>query len=452
MQGLLTAGWQVTLGCTAAVNRFTQEVAEMSAGGDQVVGGVSVQQIALNDDRFDAWITALNPQVVIFDRFMVEEQFGWRVRASCPEALTVLDTQDLHFLRAARQRASQGEARSLQAVRAQVLEDLGRGAWSEAVIRELSAIHRCDGALVISDVERALLQDHLQVAGGKRLLLVRFHYERPSGAVGPLWGGSGGSERQHFLMVGNFRHPPNLDGFFWLQREIWPRIRAQISDAQVHIYGAYPPKEVMKAHDASQGFFVHGPKEDLTSQWQNSRVNLAPLRFGAGIKGKIADGWAHGLPAVATPLAAEGMHEALPFGGVVVWEQEGAAASADSARAFAASAVRLYQNDCEWQAAGRACSHLMEQLYDQERFRPVWQAWVQQALAQKEQWRRENRMGQLLNYHRNESKRYLSRWIMLKNLQQASSVDLSADLSETAQKGEPKIPSAAGEGEGQACG
>ena len=108
--------------------------------------------ITLNDSSFDQWIAALQPDVVLFDRFMLEEQFGWRVEAACPQALRLLDSEDLHCLRAARQQA-------FHAGRAMTPADL----TSELALREIAAILRVDLTLTISLAEMRLLQQHYQI-------------------------------------------------------------------------------------------------------------------------------------------------------------------------------------------------------------------------------------------------------------------------------------------------
>src|SRR5210317_758099 len=92
----LEEGYDITFASTA-------NASERSVSLDHL--GISVQEIHLNQTTFDTFIADLNPSVVMYDRFMTEEQFGWRVAECCPEALRILDTEDLHFLRKAREEA-----------------------------------------------------------------------------------------------------------------------------------------------------------------------------------------------------------------------------------------------------------------------------------------------------------------------------------------------------------
>jgi glycosyltransferase involved in cell wall biosynthesis len=144
--------------------------------------------------------------------------------------------------------------------------------------------------------------------------------------------------RNGLLFVGSYRHPPNVDAALWLAREILPQVRAQLPDVVLHLVGADAPDEVL-ALGQLPGVSFHGFVADLLPLLEGARVGVAPLRYGAGVKGKVNQSLAHGQPMVATVCAVEGMH--LVDGQDVL--------VADQADAFAQAVVRLYQDPALWQ-------------------------------------------------------------------------------------------------------
>src|SRR4051812_23220194 len=151
-------------------------------------------------------------------------------------------------------------------------------------------------------------------------------------------------------MIGNFRHPPNPDGIRWLKARIWPRIRAALPGAEVHIYGAYPSREMMELDAPADGFRVRGPVASAVETLEKYRVALAPLRFGAGIKGKILDAWAAGTPVVTTPIGAEGMMANDAPEGAIAGDEE----------AFARAAIRLHTEGPAWTEASRQGRRILD--------------------------------------------------------------------------------------------
>lgn len=345
--------------------------------------GIETFGVEANDSRFDEWIATADFDIIVFDRFVIEEQFGWRVQDSSPRSMRVLDTQDLHFLRRARHEATQS--------------GLPLNWVGEDLYRELAAIYRCDLTLVISDFELGLLKRELHVPDE---LLTYFTLGYPAPEPSPEF-----SERQGFAVIGNFRHPPNADGTLWLKKEIWPRIRAKLPSAQVHVYGAYPPKEMMNLNSRAEGFFVEGPVEDARTTLAKHRVNLAPLRFGAGIKGKIADGWRAGAPVVATPIGAEGMTLDQAFGGAI----------AETPEEFAARAVELHENSNLWLDARRKGHEILEAKFSEQKNSSILIQTLEQTRADLSERRKRNITGGMLNYHLLRSTKYFSRWIETKN-------------------------------------
>jgi hypothetical protein len=442
------AGWEVHYSTPSKENAFSQALQAR---------GVLCSVRPPNDTSFDVWVGALRPDVVIFDRFVTEERFGHRVAAHSPGSVRVLDTQDLHFLRQQRQKAvaeldiytasggiSGGSAPSL----AGVFDGSGVSLVCDAALREVAAALRCDLTLLISDFERGLLEGPPFSVPPELLHVSRLQYRRRGGSTAPApapasvpvpapapitapitapapvpapapdttgtgVAGLSFAERRHFVMIGNFRHAPNMDAVLWMQREIWPQLRALVSgggggggeDAQLHIYGAYPPREAMALSSAADGFLVKGPVKDHLRMLGKYRVNLAPLRFGAGIKGKISDGWWSGTPCVATPVGAEGMTGGLPFGGAV----------SGSAAGLAAAAAALYLDPGQWEAAqGRGCV-LMDALYQEDALSEDLLRRIEQTAADLGGVRARNFYGAMLCHHMHRSDKYFSQWIEAKN-------------------------------------
>ena len=257
--------------------------------------GIHTARLMPNDSAFDSYISSFKPQIVCFDRFMIEEQFSWRVREHAPEALRVLDTVDLHSLRRGRQQS----IRSGDSSHSMSLTD--------DTLRELASIYRSDLSLIISRAEAALLTDKLGVPSSL-LEVTGFFYP----AAPPF---CGWEERKNLVFIGNGLHEPNLDAVRLLKHTLWRPIRAALADrglkdVELHVYGAYLPQEIMQFDNPRERFRVMGKAGDVYETLQRYRCTLAPLRFGAGLKGKVSDGWMVGTPCVATPIAAEGMvHE-----------------------------------------------------------------------------------------------------------------------------------------------
>jgi glycosyltransferase involved in cell wall biosynthesis len=146
----------------------------------------------------------------------------------------------------------------------------------------------------------------------------------------------GFDERRDLYFVGGFQHPPNVDAVLWFVREVWPRVAAALPDARFHVVGSRTPDAI--AALAGERVVICGQVSDMTPFLDGCRLTVAPLRYGAGVKGKVNHAMAHGQPVVATTIAVEGMH-ARPGEDVLV---------ADDAAAFAAAVVRAYSDPALW--------------------------------------------------------------------------------------------------------
>lgn len=375
--------------------------------------GVATVKIGPNDSEFDRIVREFAPDVVVFDRFMLEEQFGWRVAEAAPGALRILDTIDLHFLRRIRgewlkavvpsEGASVSDSDFTRISRS--LEGIDTGDAE----RELAAIFRSDLTLILSRFEDRLLRDRFRV-DESLVHFMGFSYPSPDFAAWRTF-----ADRKHFATIGNFRHLPNRDSTFWLARVLWPRIRAGLAaaghvDAELHLFGAYPPKEIMALDSPKTGFRVFGPAGNAIETLRSYRACLAPIRFGAGIKGKIADAWAAGIPVVTTPIGAEGMEarEGESFAGSV----------AETETDFVRDAVEIYGDEARGAGLRDAGAAALRTLYSATENRRAFleriDAWVDspELLAAH---RRRNFVGRILRNEAHGRTKYLSKWIEEKN-------------------------------------
>lgn len=241
-----------------------------------------------------------------------------------PQARTVFDTVDLHYLRERRGAEVAGDAgllRNAERTRAS----------------ELAVMDRCDITVLVSAAEREQLQaDAPQV---RVELISNLHEVAGTGA--PF------AQRHDLVFVGGFRHPPNLDAMEWFIGDVFPHVRAALPQVRLHCIGAGAPDTLLALAANQPGVVMHGFVEDIVPYMDGARIAIAPLRFGAGVKGKINLSMAHGQPVVGTTCAVEGMH--LRAGQDVL--------VADDAAGFADAVVRLYQDSVLWQqlaAAGLA--------------------------------------------------------------------------------------------------
>ncbi|MCF2948977.1 glycosyltransferase family 4 protein [Paraglaciecola aquimarina] len=394
IQFFLNQGYQITYASPAQRGEHKIDLTQL---------GVEEVPIQLNSCSFDELLITLNPDTVLFDRFMLEEQFGWRVTKHCPNAIKILDTEDLHCLRQARQAAFKRHQKHKD--RPFTLDDL----HCDVAKREIAAIFRCDLTLVISDYEIDLLQEHFKVPE-QLLFHCPFMLEMNTHSAS----GIDYQDRQYFISIGNFRHEPNWDAVLWLKQSIWPLIRQQLPKAELHIYGAYPPPKATQLHNPKQGFLVKGWAEDAKQVMENAKVCLAPLRFGAGIKGKLAEAMWCGTPNVTTNLGMEGMHMGKPWPGYIT-ELTHSIDLKQHAKDFAVKAVELYQNQTSWQQYQSLGYELLIANFDKEL--------IQQKLASRLnsiglgliKHRNDNFIGQMLQHHHLKSTQYMSQWIEAKN-------------------------------------
>ncbi|MHC8305705.1 glycosyltransferase family 4 protein [Pseudomonas sp. PB3P13] len=392
----LQQGWDVTFSSPAGAGEHQEDLTAL---------GIREVPIELNNSSFDAFISELTPDIVVFEQFMMEEQFGWRVEKHCPDALRVLATQDLQSLRHARHQRlkdrlkTNDDGNDFSELFAPALsEEFALMANTDLAKREIAAIYRCDLNLMISQVEIELLVEQFKVP---RDLL----HGCPLMVDLPTTAPASFESRAHFLSIGNFRHAPNWDAVLWMKTTLWPMIREQLPNAQLHIYGAYTPPKATALHNAAQGFHVMNWAEDALQVMSAARVCMAPLRFGAGIKGKIVDAMLCGTPTVTTPIGAEGMHGDAPWPGAV----------ASTARQLADHAVQLYSDKQQWLNAQKHGLSLLAERYRQSTHGPALIDKLLHCRQHLEPLRIANFTGSMLRHHQHKSTQYMAQWIEAKN-------------------------------------
>jgi O-antigen biosynthesis protein len=376
-------GWKVTFASAAAESEFAADLESM---------GVKTAAIKVNSSAFDSLIKKSDPDVVLFDRFMTEEQFGWRVAEQCPEALRVLDTEDLHCLRRARQRAWNGGFKF----------DLPLLFEEESSKREIASIYRCDLSLMISETEINILNNLFHVPAN---LIHYLPYLYDPLSIEQIQRLPGFEDRSGFISIGNFLHEPNWNAVLWLKEEIWPKIRQLIPDAELQIYGAYPSNKVFELHKPQDGFLIKGRAGNAYDVLKKARVLLAPLRFGAGLKGKLVEAMRCGLPSITTVIGTEGIASPKHWPGQVE----------DDAELLARSAVRLYSDQTFW-VDNRDCGfRIINERFNANNFSTNLVDQLKKLKSTLPLHRRDNFTGAMLMHHTAASTKYMARWIEAKN-------------------------------------
>ncbi|EFN54125.1 hypothetical protein CHLNCDRAFT_9200, partial [Chlorella variabilis] len=401
LEAFCRRGWRAAYASSSTPNEHTAAL--------QAAGVAAFQCQPNRESQLADILAAVQPTAVVFDRFYSEEAYSFRTRELAPGAMRLLDMQDFHALRGGRQRLAEAGA-AMEAVQA-----CRPDAVAPDCLRELAAIHRSDLVLVCSPVELQLLIGHYGVPASKVVLAPFFAPPSPhtsvAGAAGPDQACPSHAERKHFLMIGNWRHPPNLDSARWACSEIWPALRAALPsehrDAQLHMYGSYAAGAAQQLHRPKEGVHMKGfaPSLDIMLRY---RVLLAPLRYGAGLKGKVVDSWWHGLPVATTPIGAEGMTGAAA---APAW---GGLCGATSAGGIATAAALLYSDQRLWQVCQQRGFELLQMLYDRDRnLGRVLEA-VAATAEQLEVLRQQDFVGQMLWQQQLRATDYFSRWIELK--------------------------------------
>lgn len=366
-------GVKITFASTASESEFSEHLED-----------VDRKLIALNCSSFDDFVAELKPDLVLFDRFMTEEQFGWRVAQHCPNALRVLDTEDLHCLREAR--------------RLEVLKDKPFDLNNDLAKREIASIFRCDVTFMVSEFEMELLQTYFKVPSFLLFYL-------------PIWVENkkldlpNFEERDDFVFIGNFLHAPNHDTVVFLKEMIWPLLLVKFPEAKMQVFGAYPTPKIKSLHEPKLNFFVHGRAESSFEVISKGRVLLAPIRFGAGIKGKLLEAMQFGTPSVTTTIGAEAMNGDFLWNGCI----------SDSPEDFTEKAIELYQNKTTWLNAQQNGFEILKNRFSNDLFEITFLEIVLDKFENLEKYRQQNFIGSMLMHHFLQSTKYMAKWIEEKN-------------------------------------
>ena len=385
-------GYEITYSSPAAISEHMKDIESL---------GMKKVAIELNNNSFDTFVKNLNPDIVLFDRFMMEEQFSWRVDKECPNAMQLLETVDLHCLRDARHTAVKNNINPYD------LDNLDF--HTDVALREVASILRCDLSLIISEVEVEVLKNQYNV-DESLLLYLPFMYETlDAKECKEKWPSYG--ERGHFVTIGNFRHAPNWDSVLYLKNTIWPLIRKNLKNAELHIYGSYPPKKAQQLHNPKQGFYIKGWAEDALETLSQYRVCLSPLRFGAGMKGKLADAMLIGTPSVTTSIGAESMYRDsvkntdFDWPGIIIDTDEG----------IVNAAIELYENEILWKEKQNNIFNIVNNIFNKKENEEKFISRMTDVLSYLVKYRDKNFTGKMLRHHTLKSAMYMSQWIEAKN-------------------------------------
>lgn len=375
-------GMEIYFGSTAKKSGYSDDLS---------CCGIKEFEIWLNDSRSDEVLHRLAPDIVMYDRFMTEEQFGWRVAEQCPDAMTVLDTEDLHFLRYARQEMVKKGG-----------TDFSVSLYSERTKRELASIMRCDLSLLISEYERELLINDFGIPKGI-LLRIPFLENKLTEKEQNNW--KSYDEREGFVFIGNFIHEPNWQTVLRLKNEVWTALREKLPQANLHIYGAYPSDKIFKLHNEKEKFLIHGRAEDASEVIGNARVMLAPIAFGAGIKGKFVDAMRAGTPNITTPIGAESMIQDGEWCGFVT----------DDISEMVEKAALLYTDSQIWRQKQQTGAKLYNECYTSPLHRENLKSGVETIFINLGQHRKKHFLSQVFKHQSVQSTKYMGLWIETKN-------------------------------------
>ena len=369
--------YEITFLCSASKSDFSFDLSQIS---------VKTKAIQLNDSSFDAEIKSLNPDVVLFDRFMMEEQYGWRVMENCPNALRILDTEDLHFLRKAREN-------TFKQNRELVFEDY----ISDIFKREMASIYRCDLTLLISEFEMQLATETFKI-DSSLLFYLPFLSEEIQTNIPSF------EERNHFISIGNFLHEPNWQTVLALKK-CWKSIKKQLPEVELYVYGAYVSEKAKQLHNEKEGFLIKGRAESVLDVYSKAKVLLAPIPYGAGLKGKLFEAMQLGLPSVTTKMGAEGMNGNLNWNGFITsYEND-----------FIEKAIELYKNKTVWETAQKNGYEIIEKRFKKEFYEIDFMNQVENLQKNLNSHRNQNFLGQILQHQSLQSTKYMSKWIEAKN-------------------------------------
>lgn len=391
LQSFLDKDWTVYCASASAENSFSKALQEHF---------IQTQSIQINSSHFNKWIGELQPDYVVFDRFIMEEQYGWRVEKNAPQSIRILDTQDLHFLRKAREKTFH------QSKCEEIYNNIEVKLRTEEAKREIASIYRSDLSLLTSNFEKKLLLERFHIHESLLFYLPLLYNETHS-----LEKSIPFSKREHFCFIGNFQHEPNRDAVHHLRNNIWPKIRESMPNKELHIYGAYMDKAMKNLEDEKLGFYLKGTVANQFSTLEQYRLQLAPLRFGAGMKGKITDGFFVGTPSITTKIGAESIATKEN------WEHF----LGKDNNSFVELAIEAYNNKDLWDTQQKKAKKTLKEEHGYTKYSMAFLEKIENLDKNIEKHREKNFIGSILSYSKNHNTKYFSKWLEEKSKRQALS-------------------------------
>ncbi len=378
----ITQKYEITYASTAGVSDFSLDLETL---------GITYTSIKINDTNFDLFLQKTNPSIVLFDRFIIEEQFGWRVSEICPNAIKILDTEDLHCLRKAREIAYKNKTAYKE-------KDILK---LDSTKREIASILRCDLSLIISKYEMELLKNQFKI---EESILLYLPFMLDAILEKEQNNSINFTNRKHFYFIGNFRHKPNIESVLYLKKTIWKEIAKKLPNAELHIFGAYPTQQILQLHNTKERFLVKGRLKDI-SELKKYRILLAPILFGAGLKGKFIEAMQNFTPSITTKTGQEGIGNTKNWSGKI----------SASEKEIIANAIELYTNRVAWETAQKNGIEILNTNFNKDFFQKKLHEKINYLTIYLEKHRDTNFIGQLLQHHTLQSTKYLSKWIEEKN-------------------------------------
>jgi len=295
------------------LSKFEPYTTDLQQNGIEVIYHPTVQSI---DEYLKNYGNFFD--IVILSRSHIAIKHYNSVKKNCPHAKVIFDTVDLQYLREVRRAEIENDPTVLKEA-------------ENSKVTELFLASHCDLTFVVSQKEKEFLlletpQSHIEV-------LSNIHEVTPS--TTPF------CNRKDLMFVGGFNHQPNVDAMKWFTKEIFPHIIKSIPDIKLYIIGSDPTTDIERL--ASSNIIVVGYTKDLTPYFSNCRVFVSPLRYGAGVKGKINQSMSYGLPVVTTPIGAEGMN-LLDGVDVLI---------AESPEIFAQRVIKAYNDESLWNSLSK---------------------------------------------------------------------------------------------------
>jgi len=269
--------------------------------------------------------------VVVLSRCPFARKYIADVRRYVPQGRVIFDTVDLHFVREAGEARVTGDAEIERKAR-------------ETEGLECGLIDQADETWVVSSSEQRLLQEKWP---NKSIKVVSNIVDVP-GSKTPF------ALRRDWLFIGSFQHSPNVDAVLFFVQKIYPLVSTRLPDAKFYIIGDDAPPQIVALAD--EKIIVTGLQRDARPFFDSVKLSVAPLRFGAGVKGKINQSMGFGVPVVATSVAVDGT-ELRDRDEILV---------ADEPEDFAQALVELYESEQLWSRLSENGIRKTRELYSVE--------------------------------------------------------------------------------------